>query len=158
MMEERYMSSNNLNDNVYKIIGACMEVHKTLGPGYPTEYYNRALEVEFDLKKLKYENKKEFQITYKDVLVGALEVDFLIGEEVVVMIICKDQFLDTEIQQVLRCLQLTEKPMGLLVNFGGTKIQYKRIIPSHKRGFNRTFQRYPMEHGMGKTRESNPIV
>jgi GxxExxY protein len=152
------MISNNLNDNVYTIIGACMEVHKSLGPGYPTEYYKRALEVEFDSRKLAYENKKKFQITYKDVLVGTLEVDFLIEDEVVIMVICQDQFLDTEIQQVLRCLQLTEKPMGLLVNFGGTKIQYKRIMPSHRNVTNKTIKRYPLEQGRGKTRENNPIV
>jgi len=152
------MSSNNLNDIAYNIIGACMEVHKTLGPGYPTEYYKKALEVEFDSKKLKYENKKQYQITYKDVLVGNLEVDFLIEDEVVVMVICKDQFLDTEIQQVLRSLQLTDNSMGLLVNFGGTKIQYKRIVPSHKRISDKTIKRYPLEHGRGKTRENNPII
>ncbi|MFO7889542.1 MAG: GxxExxY protein [bacterium] len=152
------MSENNLSDIVYNIIGGCMEVHKTLGPGYPTEYYKKALEVEFDSKKLKYEHQKQVEITYKEVQVGTLEIDFLIEDEVVVMIICKDQFLDTEIQQVLRCLQLIEKPMGLLVNFGGTKIQYKRIMPSHRKVSNKTIKRYPMEHGGGKTRENNPIM
>lgn len=152
------MTENNLSDIVYNIIGACMEVHKTLGPGYPTEYYKKALEIEFDSKKLEFEKQKQFDITYKEVTVGTFEIDFLIKDEVVVMIICKDQFLDTEIQQVLRSLQLIEKPMGLLVNFGGTKIQYKRIMPSHRKISNKTLKRYPLEHGRGITRENNPII
>lgn len=150
--------SKEVNERVYNIIGVCMEVHKTLGPGYPVEYYKKALDVEFESKEIKFEKKKNFQIIYKDILVGNFEVDYLIDEKIVIVILCQDQFRDTQVQQVLRCLQLTGNSLGLLVNFGSTKIQYKRIIPNHHRVVTNENQRYPMKRGLGKTRENNPII
>lgn len=148
-----------VNEKVYKIIGSCMEVHRALGPGYPVDFYQRALEVELALKELPFEAKKSLQVVYKDVLVGMLEIDFLINDEVLLMIRSQDSLKDTEVQQVLRCLLLTGRAIGILVNFGLTKIQYKRVLPSHQQRDTRKDQyRIAGYREIGKTREGNPVI
>ena len=149
----------DVNDKVYKIIGACMEVHKTLGPGYSIDFYRKALEVEFDQKGLEFESQKSIQVVYKEVMVGSFEVDFIVAGDVIISLRSQDTLKDIEIQQVLRCLNLMECSIGLLVNFGGVKIQYKRVLPSHAQGQTRKEPyRYTGYREMGKTREGNPVI
>ena len=148
-----------MNEKVYKIIGACMEVHRTLGPGYPVDFYRKALDVEFPLKELPFESMKTLQVMYKDVLVGTVEIDYLIDENVVIVLRSQESLKDTEIQQVLRCLTLTGSLVGILVNFGLSKIQYKRIMPSQQQKDVRKDVYQPTAYRqIGKTREGNPVI
>ncbi len=149
----------DVNEKVYKIIGSCMEVHRNLGPGHPVEFYKRALEVELALKKLPFKSQKTLQVVYKDVLVGSLEIDFLVHKDVELMIRSQDGLQDVEIQQVLRYLSLTGSVIGVLVNFGLAKIQYKRIMPSHQqKEVRKDTYRSVAYREMGKTREGNPVI
>lgn len=149
----------DINEKVYKIIGSCMEVHRTLGPGYPVEFYRKALEVELPQRGLTFDAQKTLEVEFKDVSVGSLELDFLVGEKVALVVKCQDNLYDHEVQQMLRFLQLTGTSIGVLVNFGLVKIQYKRVLPTQMQ---RDAQKQPMRplsyREMGKTREGNPIV
>jgi GxxExxY protein len=151
----------DVNEIIYKIIGSCMEVHKALGPGYPMETYKKALSIEFTERELEFAKDETVEVVYKNQLIGSLMVDFIIGRSVIVSIRCQEDLKDIEIQQVLRCLPLTETTMGLLINFGNIKIQYKRILPSRQ---GRPDMRKEPSIGvaayreMGKTREANPIM
>jgi GxxExxY protein len=148
-----------VNEKVYKIIGACMEVHRSLGPGYPEDFYRRALEVEFPQKGLEYSSQKSYQVIFKDHLVGSVEIDFLVAGEVVVIIRSQDGLKDTEIQHVLRCLSLSGTTIGVLVNFGLVKIQYKRVLPSYQqRDVRKEAYRIPGSREIGRTREGNPVI
>ena len=149
----------DVNDRVYKVIGACMEVHRSLGPGYPVDFYKKALEIEFAQKELPFETQKEIQILYKETPVGSLVIDFLVGEDIVLMMRSQDALSDVGVQQVLRSLQLTESAAGVLVNFGLAKIQYKRVLPSyHQKETRKDSFRIPGYRGIGKTREGNPVI
>ena len=151
----------DLNDKVYKIIGSCMETHKILGPGYPVDFYKNALNVEFESKKLKIEKDKEIKVLFKEVEVGSILIDYLIDDKVIVSLRSQDNLKDTEVQQVLRCLQLTGSSIGVLVNFGAVKIQYKRILPSHQhqqRDVRKDALRYGGYKELGRTREGNPAI
>ncbi len=146
------------NETLYKVIGSCMEVHRTLGPGYPVEYYRKALEVEFESKELKFESQKPVQVVYKEILIGTLEIDFWVNESVVIVLRVGEDLKDHEIQQVLRFLTLMKSSIGLLVNFGNIKIQYKRVIPSHQGREIRKEAYRPLGYRqMGRTREGNPL-
>ena len=149
------------NETIYKLIGSCMEVHRTLGPGFEVETYKKALEIEFKEKEFKFEADKSFDVVYKDNLIATLKVDFIVNESVIMAIRCQNELKDTEIQQVLRALPMTNTGIGLLVNFGNTKIQYKRILPSRQaRNDVRKDQLVGVAayREMGKTREANPII
>lgn len=146
------------NEILYKVIGSCMEVHRTLGPGYPVDYYRKALEVEFEAKELKYEVRKPVRVVYKEILIGTHEIDFWINNNVVIVLRVQEELKDLEIQQVLRFLSLMKSSIGLLVNFGNTKIQYKRILPSRQTREIRKEAYHPIDYReIGKTREGNPI-
>ena len=75
-----------VNEKVYKVIGACMEVHRTLGPGFPVEFYKRALEIELPQKELPFKAQESLQVTYKEALIGTLQIDFLVADDVIMMI------------------------------------------------------------------------
>jgi GxxExxY protein len=150
----------DINEKVYKIIGSCLEVHRVLGPGYPPDYYIKALEVEFPAKGLAFERRKSVSIVYKDSLVGTVELDFLVADEVLVDIRSQDNLDDVEVQRLLRMLQLTGKPIGIVVNFGTPKIQYKRVLPGshHVQDVRKTEYRMASYRQIGKTREGNPVI
>ncbi|MBN2031535.1 GxxExxY protein [bacterium] len=148
-----------VNEKVYKIIGSCMEVHRVLGPGYPVDFYKKALEVELKEKELTFETEKSLDINYKEIEVGKQTIDFLISGDVVLMIRSQDSLKDIEIQQILRCLAITESSIGVLVNFGNVKIQYKRVLPNYQQ---KDMRKEPYRsvgyREIGKTREGNPVV
>ncbi len=148
-----------LNQKVYNVIGACMEVHKTLGAGYPVEVYRAALEVEFKEKGLTFEPDFTLEIKFKEVNVGEMKFDFLVEESVLLMLRSYDGLRDNEIQQVLRGVVQSGFDIGILINFGMPKIQYKRIMPGHSQTYNqqRDTYRRPGLHPTGLTRENNPI-
>jgi GxxExxY protein len=153
-----------VNEIIYKVIGACMDVHRVIGPGFPVDFYHKALEIEMAEKELAFEAKKQLQVMYKDHVVGTYEIDFLVAESIVLELrVNRDEMGDLDIQNVLRSLTLASAPMGLLVNFGNLKIQYKRILPSRAmRGEAPIRMDKPLPpmgyRETGKTRESNPIM
>jgi GxxExxY protein len=119
------------NEIMYKIIGSCMEVYKAIGPGFPVDFYKKALEIEFAEKQLSLEIMKSFPYTYKENAIGNVEIDYVVDGSVIVMVRSyPGEISDVEIQQGVRFLALAGCPIGLLVNFGNTKIMYKRILPT----------------------------
>jgi len=151
--------TKGVNEKIYKIIGICVEIHRTLGPGHPVDFYRRALEVELPLKGISFEAKKSVQVMYKDVMVGTVNIDFLIDNEVIMVIRSEETLKDTEVQQILRYLSLFGSSIGVLVNFGGLKVQYKRILPSRQqRDVRKNHYRLADYREIGKTREGNPII
>lgn len=148
-----------VNDIVYRIVGSCMEVHKTIGPGLGIDIYKKALEIEFPTRELKFESDKAIDVVFKDTVLGNITIDFLVNDAVVMMLRAQEELKDFEIQQVLRILQMTGNKMGILVNFGNVKIQYKRVLPS--RGQKEGRKDHPRMIGyreMGRTREDNPVI
>jgi GxxExxY protein len=153
-------SMKDVNETIYKIIGSCMEVHKALGPGYPVDMYKKALTHEFSLRELSGKPDVTVDVKYKENVVGTVQIDFVVNESVIVALRCQEDLKDIEIQQVLRCLPLAGTSMGLLVNFGNIKIQYKRILPSRSgrsEGIKNQSIGVAAYREMGRTREANPI-
>ncbi len=148
-----------INEKVYKIIGSCMEVHKALGPGYPSEFYKKALELEMPSKGLDFETSKQVQVQYKEAAVGTVTLDFLIGKDVVLTVKSEETLKDVEVQQMLRLIALSGGSMGVIVNFGLSKIQYKRVLPNYQpREIRKDVYRHATYREIGKTREGNPLL
>ena len=61
----------------YKLVGCFYEVYNTLGPGHKEEIYHRALKIEFDKQKIKYDSKRKLKIKYEGKEVGTYEPDFI---------------------------------------------------------------------------------
>ena len=116
-------------DECYDIIGACMAVHNELGCGFLEPVYQEALAIEFHENDIPFEKEKSLGIVYKEYLLERKYVaDFLCYDEVIVELKAVDELSSVHTSQVLNYLKASKKKVGVLVNFGSTKLQYKRII------------------------------
>ncbi len=111
-----------------QIIGAAMEVHSTLGFGFLESVYEEALAVEFRLQDIPFERQKSLEVCYKGEKVKQFVCDFLVGGAVLVELKAIKDLTGMEVAQVLNYLRATNMKLGLLVNFGASSLQYKRVI------------------------------
>jgi GxxExxY protein len=111
-----------------EIIGAAMEVHSNLGPGFLESVYEEALAIEFDLRKVRYERQKGIDVFYKGLLAKQFVCDFLVGEKVLVELKALKAITGVEEAQILNYLRATELEVGLLINFGEQSLKYKRLV------------------------------
>jgi len=115
-------------DLTYAIIGAAMEVHRILGPGYLESVYEEALAYEFDLRGIPYERQVKLAVRYKDIVAGEFRADFLVDGKVVVELKAIKALTDGDEAQLLNYLKGTGYRVGLLLNFGAASLEYKRRI------------------------------
>jgi GxxExxY protein len=112
----------------FKIIGACMEVHKELGNGFLEAVYQEALEIVFQESQLPYEREKELSIQFRShTLKKKYAVDFVCYDKIVLEIKALSDLTGEHEAQVLNYLKATGIKLGILVNFGGKSLTYKRI-------------------------------
>ena len=104
-----------------------MEVHRTLGNGFQEVVYQRALAIEFRLQNLAFEREKEMPLEYKGEDIGTRRVDFFVESSVMVEIKAVEQILDVHKAQAINYCEAYKIADGLLINFGGTSLEYKRV-------------------------------
>lgn len=101
-----------------KIIGAAIEVHKTLGSGLLESVYEEALCHEFGLRAIVFQRQLAVDVYYKDCVIGGQRLDLLVEDEVVVEIKSLRSLPEVALAQVLSYLKATGLKRGLIVNFG----------------------------------------
>jgi len=111
-----------------KIIGCAIEVHKNMGNGFQEVVYQRALAIEFGLQKLSFEREKEMPLTYKGYDVGTRRVDFFVEGLIMVELKAVIQLEDVHLAQAINYLEAYNMEIGLLINFGGRKLDFKRVM------------------------------
>lgn len=118
-----------LKDEVFKVVGICMEVHKNLGKGFMEVVYQEAIEYEFIKAGIVYEREKKYPISYKDIILKKyFRADFLVFNELIVEIKAQNLNLDDFYKQVINYLAVSKKSIGLIVNFGEDSLKFKRVI------------------------------
>jgi GxxExxY protein len=118
---------SDVNDLTHKIIGCAMKVHNTLGNGFVEVIYQRALEIEFKLQGLTFEKEKEMPIYYNNELIGKRRVDFFVANAVMVEIKAFPKIEDIHKNQAINYLEVYNIADGLLINFGGISLDFKRV-------------------------------
>jgi len=113
-----------------KIIGCAMEVHKILGNGFQEVVYQRALEEEFAMRDISAQREFEMYIFYKGKVVGTRRVDFFVEDTVSVEIKALTELEDVHLTQAINYLEAYNIEIGLLINFGTKRLEYKRLINS----------------------------
>ncbi|BAZ13379.1 hypothetical protein NIES4071_52180 [Calothrix sp. NIES-4071] len=101
----------------HAVIGAAIEVHRILGPGFLEEVYHRALRHELLLKGIPHNYKYPVAITYKGHKVGEGELDFLVGNSLVVELKAVQALTPIHDAQALSYLKTTKNSLALLINF-----------------------------------------
>jgi GxxExxY protein len=113
----------------YKIIGAAMEVHNGLGTGFLEGVYQEALQIEFQLKGIRFKAQEELTITYKsNQLKTRYKPDFVVEDKIVVELKALPVITGIEEAQLLNYLRATGMETGLLIDFGSTSLEWKRMV------------------------------
>ncbi len=116
-------------DEYYKIIGLCMEVHRVLGGGLLEAVYKEALEIEFKIHDIPYEREKEFKIHYKEnLLKKRFYADFVVYDCIILEVKAIKLIVDENITQTLNYMAITNYKLGIIANFSMKSLQQKRLV------------------------------
>lgn len=128
----------------YKIIGAAMDVHNRLGPGHKESVYQHGLTLRLREIGLTCIAEQPVEIFLDGVSIGLLYVDHLVEDAVVVEEKALSHMLtNEEVAQVITYLAALKKPVGLLLNFGRRRLEYRRIFcPKKLKGWQDRIRRY----------------
>lgn len=115
----------------HQIIGAAIEVHRTLGPGLLESIYEAALEMELGERALKVRRQVELPVSYKGRLLdGGYRIDLIVEELVIIEIKAVERLLPVFESQLLTYLKLSDKRLGLLINFNSSVVSnsVRRVV------------------------------
>lgn len=115
-------------DLTYKIIGAAMEVHKTLGSGFLEAVYEEALAYELKKLGLLFERQKVLAVYYKGITLGDYRADFVVENNVIIELKAQKALTAVDEAQLINYLKATNLKVGLLFNFGARSLQQVRRI------------------------------
>jgi GxxExxY protein len=121
--------NNDERDPVtHDIIGAAFEVHRELGYGFLEKVYQRAMQVELKLRGLSAALEHRIPVHYKGVAVGDYAADLLVADRVLVELKVSPEYQTADEAQLLNELKATGIKVGLLISFGRTKVEFKRMV------------------------------
>jgi GxxExxY protein len=124
---ENHDFMNTINDITRKIIGCSMRVHSTLGSGFQEVIYQRALAIEMSIANLTFQREMEMPIFYRDEQIGTRRVDFFVENSVMVELKAMKKIEDVHKAQAINYLEAYNIADGLLINFGGLSLEFKRL-------------------------------
>ena len=116
------------SDLTQKIIGAAIKVHKTLGPGFPEKIYQRALSEEFNKQRIPFIREEKFRVYYENKDVGYEIMDFCAYDKIAIELKAMREIMDLHAKQVVSYLKGRKLRLGLILNFGKSKLEIKRVI------------------------------
>jgi GxxExxY protein len=111
-----------------EIIGAAFEVHNTLGYGFLERVYQKAMQAELIERGLTVETEHPIKVSYKGISVGEYFADLLVAHSVIVELKIAPEYNPKDEPQLLNKLKATGIKIGLLINFGRTKVGFKRLV------------------------------
>lgn len=117
----------------YKIVGILFKVHSELGGKYQEKYYQRAVEVALKEEGLSYKKEIAVDLSFKDTKIGKYFLDFVIEDKIVLELKATPRFNREDFRQISSYLKAKNLKLGILANFRGDKLVYKRILnPDYK--------------------------
>lgn len=119
----------NQNDKLTEIIiGCCFQIHNELGPGFLEKIYANALKIKLNQAGLSFQAEKEFEVIFQNVNIGKFRCDLFVENKVIVELKSVTGFQPKLFQsQLLSYLKASKVKTGLLINFGNTSCEVKRL-------------------------------
>ncbi len=115
----------------YKIIGCAMKVHNTMGNGFQEVIYQRCFAIELEKAGLEFLREQEIPIYYENIHVGTRRADFIVARQVMVELKAIIKLEEVQLAQALNYLTAYQIERGLLINFGSTSLEVKRLFRKH---------------------------
>ena len=115
-------------DVTRNIIGAAMEVHRILGPGFLEAVYEQALAHELTLRGVAFERQKTFGVPYKTIEAGIYRPDFVVEDKVIVDVKAIVKLTSLEEALIINYLKVTKLRVGLAINFAEPSLAYIRRV------------------------------
>jgi GxxExxY protein len=112
----------------FEIVGAAMEVHSVLGPGFPEAVYQKALEREMTLRSISYTSQQHIEVSYKGAMIADYYLDLVVDGKIDVELKAVGELSPIHYDQVISYLKASGLMLGLLVNFGEASLRFKRIV------------------------------
>ena len=112
----------------YALIGAAMEVHRVLGPGFLESVYEAALAYELTLRGIHFEPQKHLPVYYKDQLLGEYIADLVIEGQIIIELKAISAISAAHEAQAHHYLAATGLKLAIILNFGAESLQQKRIV------------------------------
>jgi GxxExxY protein len=127
---KRREPSEEVDGLAYAVIGAAIEVHRMLGSGFLEEVYHKALKVEFEIRGIPHKSKYPVAVNYKGRPIGEGQLDFLVGDVLIIELKAVQNLAPIHESQVMSYLKMTKHPLALLINFNVPILKQgiKRII------------------------------
>ena len=118
----------SLDEITYKINGCAMKVHNALGNGFQEVIYQRCLAIELERAGLNFGRELEQTIYYDSIRVGTRRADFVVEGQVIVELKAVINLEDAHLAQAKNYVVAYDFPIGLLINFGSTSLQFKKVF------------------------------
>jgi len=113
-------------DLTEKVIGCAYRVYNTLGSGFLESVYEKSLAIELQKAGVAIESQKTVKVYYDEKIVGSFVADLIVDEKIIVELKAVRNLVVTHEVQLVNYLTATKIPIGLLINFGETKVEVKR--------------------------------
>lgn len=120
----------DVEDLAYRVIGAAIEVHAEIGPGFLESIYHNALAYELEQRGIAYQREEKVVVVFKEQVVGEGRIDLLVDQKLVVELKTVEAVTDIHRAQVSACLKASGLRLGLLLNFNTAVMRdgIKRVI------------------------------
>src|SRR5207245_8084812 len=116
-------------EEVFQLVGFCMEIHRELGKGHDEVIYKDALVVELSRAGIHFLREKNYEITYKEVILPHYNyADFVVWDKILLEAKAVEKLADSHIKQVLNYLAASKLRLVLLDNFGGESLEWKTVV------------------------------
>ncbi|MBF8262691.1 MAG: hypothetical protein HW387_356 [Parachlamydiales bacterium] len=139
-----------------KILQSCFEVMNTLGCGFLESVYKNALIIALVDKGLSVHTDKGFEVIFKHRKIGLFVPDVIVENSVIVELKCCEHLLAEHQAQLINYLAVTNVHVGLLVNFGKRRLEYKRTHrhPAHPAACDPAYPVLPWDKTVGRAYEA----
>ncbi|MBK9109477.1 MAG: GxxExxY protein [Saprospiraceae bacterium] len=115
-----------------KIISCAMEVHRNMGNGFQEKIYQRCLEIELNQRGFTCKREIQLRLYYKGIFVGMRRFDFLVEDRIMVELKAVIKLENAHLAQAINYLESSNLKIGLLINFGAKRLEFKRVMKPNK--------------------------
>ena len=127
------MSELLYKDEVFKLVGFSMEIHRELGKGHDEVIYKDAIVVELQRAEIPFNRELKYKVSYKGVILPHhYQADFVVWNKILFEAKAVEMLTDAHVKQVLNYLAASKLELGLLANFGADSLEWKRVVLSRK--------------------------